>query len=178
MRFGSYSCVFFRMAVFILFITTVARTAPARADCDWPPLNAVEQRESYPVRVSDYVFTTGYYSYWVAAYRISALHCAESINWGPRQWSAIIGLGGDEPIGPRSAASDSSAAAPAPSGHTASGRAARPEYAARPQSPLPPLPALPSLPVVPRGLPPLAALPPERLPPLEPLRPLPPLPQP
>jgi hypothetical protein len=174
MRSSSCVTVFRRLATIVLFLSAAVSPAPSSADCDWPPLEAVEQRESHPVQVGDYVFTTGFYSYWVASYRINALRCQDSINTGPRQWSAIIGLGGEEPIGPRTSPSPNTSSAP-------SGPTTLSEYTARPQSLLPPLPALPSLPVVPRELPPLPSVTPLPSPPslkALPLPPLPPLPQP
>ncbi|MDQ3814031.1 MAG: hypothetical protein M3347_08775 [Armatimonadota bacterium] len=126
---------------------------PARTDCKLPPLNGVEQRQSNPVKVDGYTFTTGYYSYRVESYRIDSLHCTDSINIGPRHWWVIVGLGGDEPIGPR-----------------ASSGAGRVEQRTAPAAPLPALPLLsPSAPTLPT-LPGLA--------PVEQWKPLPALPQP
>ncbi|MBV9467718.1 MAG: hypothetical protein JO316_13310 [Abitibacteriaceae bacterium] len=86
----------------------------AQNDCKWPPLNAQVQRQSNPVQVGGETFTTGFYSYVVSAYHIAALHCAKSINWGHREWAVAIGLGGNEPIGPRVLSNGGNNTAPVP----------------------------------------------------------------
>lgn len=124
----------------------------AYASC-WPPLDAIEERQSYPVRVGHQTFTTGFYFWYVGSYRVQNLHCVETINEGPREWSATVGLGGDEPIGPRVSVDGK-----APNGKMSSSllsQTNRNPLAPQNSSPLVPLPALPRIDA-------LSALPPVR----------------
>ena len=154
-----------------------------RADC-WPPLNAIEQRQSNPVRVREQTFTTGYYSWHVETYRIDNLHCEETINEGPRQWSAIVGLGGDEPIGPRVTTGNNGPQSTLKRSSLPRAAASSTPLPALPSTaPLPtmPLPALsqparlPEPPVLPQpaALPPLTNVPLSAMPELPQLPPLP-----
>jgi hypothetical protein len=85
----------------LVTVGACAVSVSARADCKWPQLNAQESSESYPVRVGNAIFTTGYWSWYVPQYRIDSLHCSKTIDMGPRHWWVMVGLGGPEPIGPR-----------------------------------------------------------------------------
>ena len=61
-------------------------------DC-WPPLNGTSQIVEKPVRVGDYVFGTGSYSFFVGRYSVPSLHCEKSINSGPREWYFMVESG-------------------------------------------------------------------------------------
>lgn len=149
-----FGCVIARCRVVAFAVPAATLTiipaliSPARADC-WPPLNAREERQSNPVRVGKETFTTGYYSWSVESYRVDDLHCEESINEGPREWSAIVGLGGDEPIGPRITVD----------GKPTQSTLNRPNMP-RNTAPATPLPALPALPPTQQLSPSLPTLPP------------------
>ena len=95
-----------RVSILITLCAALSGSTPAaRAADKWPPLNAIEERQTNPVQVGNTTFTTGYYSYHVPEYSVPSLHYSKSINWGPREWWVIVGLGGDEPIGPRAGSS-------------------------------------------------------------------------
>ncbi len=114
----------------------------ARADC-WPPLNAIEKRQENPVQVGSHTFTTGFYSYWVERYYVDRLHCEESINRGPWQWDAEIGLGGESGVGPRVTSSS-------PSSHSNTSQVDNVPVALPNLKPLAQLPSqLPSMPSLP-----------------------------
>jgi len=96
-----------RFSILITLCAALPVTSPAaRADSPWPPLNAIEERSSNPVRVGDATFTTGYYSWYVPEYSVPSLHYSQTVNSGPREWWAVVGLGGNEPIGPRSGSNE------------------------------------------------------------------------
>lgn len=137
----------FRFLVSGLIVSMLGRgtSQAASTDCKWPPLNAVERRQTNPVRVGDEIFTTGFYSYWVNAYHIDNLHCVKSINWGPREWAVAIGLGGNEPIGPHRISSGAPANNIEPGNRHATGRAAI-NATSGALTPMPSLAPLPSLP--------------------------------
>lgn len=149
-----------RIVAFALASASVlAFTARARADC-WPPLNAVEERQSNPLRIGKETFTTGYYSWTIEGYRVDDLHCEETINEGPRQWSVIVGQGGDEPIGPRVTTDGKASQSTSVPANT------RARQSTAPTTPLPSLPSLPPTPALPTTLPNLP--PPAGLAPLAP----------
>jgi hypothetical protein len=110
-----------------------------------------------------YTFRTGSYSWWVERYVVNQLRCSQSINEGPRHWSATLGLDDDNTFG----------VSPGASTGNASRRDQSVLGATRPlpllpalpanQSPLPRLPSLNTLPALPAtstSLPTLPILPP------------------
>lgn len=82
-------------AVLAISIASFLKMAPAWADSDscWPPLNGTSQIIEEPVRVGDYVFGSGSYSYFVGRYSVPSLHCEKSINSGPREWYLMVESG-------------------------------------------------------------------------------------
>jgi len=88
-----------RPRIFFLWCALMVCTGPsgssriAHADCDLPPLNGVSQKQENLVWVGGYRFGTAAYSYFVASYRIDALHCSKSVESGPRGWDVIVESG-------------------------------------------------------------------------------------
>ncbi|MDF2441015.1 MAG: hypothetical protein JWN98_1999 [Abditibacteriota bacterium] len=141
-------------ALVVALAALVALPSAVRADC-WPPLNAVEERQSNPVKIGEETFTTGYYSWSLEGYHVDSLHCEKTINEGPRQWSAIVGLGGNEPIGPRVMVDGKPVESSSQSTSSTSAARARQKTAPVPTWPsLPTLPPTPSLPTISTLLPP------------------------
>ncbi len=78
------------LAILVVLNTGASHGAPN--DC-WPPLNGTSQIVEKPVRVGDYVFGTGSYSFFVGRYSVPSLHCEKSINSGPREWYFMVESG-------------------------------------------------------------------------------------
>ena len=80
-----------RLATFSLMAVLGVSTC-AQADC-WPPLNGTSQIVEVPVRVGDYTFGSGAYSFFVGRYSVPSLHCEKSIDMGPREWYLMVESG-------------------------------------------------------------------------------------
>jgi hypothetical protein len=150
---------FIRFPILITLCAALPVTAlAARAAEKWPPLNAIEERYSEPVQVGNAIFTTGYYSWYVPSYSVPSLHYSETVNTGPREWWMMVGLGGNEPIGPRTGGGRPSA----PGTVRVAAGGTLPDLAPLPALPtaVTALPGVPSLPGIPglNTLPPLQSL--------------------
>lgn len=152
---GFMRLVVFSLIVFLGFGTCAQ--SETKSDC-WPPLNGTSQIVESPVRVGEYTFGSGSYSFFVGRYSVPSLHCEKTIDTGPREWYLMVESGRVEVKGEPQGTKRGPLPAPSPTLPPLD------DLPALQLSNLPPLPQLTQLTAMPSlgTVPPLTDLPPLR----------------
>lgn len=84
--------LFYRWAFRALSVggISVLTALPVRAECDWPPLNAIEKQDTQTIIVRGVLFTSGFRSWHVPQYHLGEFRCETSISVRERSWSFVF----------------------------------------------------------------------------------------